>query len=88
MLVVYMRSGSTKRDLLLSINNIRAGTWQSLLDLDHVSASKLNLFPVSESFPIDDLASKQPPTNDTSLRPNKRLSSLFADDLSEDDLHI
>ena len=57
-------------------------------DLDHVSASKLKLFLVSEFFLIDDLASKQPPTNSTPLRPNKRLSSLFADDLSEDDLHI
>ena len=56
--------------------------------LKHVDASELNLFLVSESFPIDDLASKQPPTNGTPLRPNKRLSSLFADDLSEDDLHI
>jgi hypothetical protein len=56
--------------------------------LDHVAASELNLFLVSESFLIDDLASKQPPTNGTPLRPNKKLSSLFADDLSEDDLHI
>ena len=57
-------------------------------DLDHVSASKLKVFLVSESFLIDDLASKQPPTNDTPLRPNKGLSSLFAGDFSEEDLHI
>jgi hypothetical protein len=56
--------------------------------LKDVDASDLKVFLVSESFSIDDLASKQPPTNDTPLRPNKRLSSLFADDLSDDDLHI
>jgi hypothetical protein len=55
---------------------------------NHVAASDLDLFLVSESFLIDDLASKQPPSNGTPLRPNKRLSSLFAGDLSEDDLHI
>jgi len=57
-------------------------------DLDHVSASKLKVFLVSKSFPIDDLASKQPPIDGTLLKPNKTLSSLFASDLSEDDLHI
>ncbi len=56
--------------------------------LENVDASDLDLFLVSESFLIDDLASRQPPSNGTSLRPNKRLSSLFAGDLLEDDLHI
>jgi hypothetical protein len=56
--------------------------------LENVDAKDLDLFLVSESFLIDDLASKQPPSNGTPLRPNKRLSSLFAGDLSEDDLHI
>jgi hypothetical protein len=56
--------------------------------LDHVAASDLDLFLVSKSFLIDDLASKQPPSNGSPLRPNKRLSSLFAGDLSDDDLHI
>jgi hypothetical protein len=55
---------------------------------NHVAASDLDLFLVSESFLIDDLASKQPSSNGTPLRPNERLSSLFAGDLSEDDLHI
>jgi hypothetical protein len=39
-------------------------------------------------FSIDDPASIQLPSNDTPLRPNKRLSSLFTGDLLEDDLHI
>jgi hypothetical protein len=56
--------------------------------LNHVAASDLDLFLVSESFLIDDLASKQPPSNGNPLRPNKRLSSLFDGDLSDDDLHI
>jgi hypothetical protein len=56
--------------------------------LNHVAASDLEVFLVSESFLIDDLASRQPPTDGTPLRPNKRLSSLFAGDLSDDDLHI
>jgi hypothetical protein len=56
--------------------------------LKHVDASELEVFLVSESFLIDDLASRQPPTDGTPLRPNKRLSSLFAGDLSEDDLHV
>jgi len=55
---------------------------------ENVDASDLNLFLVSETFLIDDLASKQPPSNGYPLRPNKRLSSLFARDLSDDDLHI
>jgi hypothetical protein len=55
---------------------------------ENIDASDLDLFLVSESFLIDDLASKQPPSNGTPLRPNKRLSSLFAGDLSDDDLHI
>jgi hypothetical protein len=57
-------------------------------DLNHIAASKLNVFLVSKSFPIDDLAFKQPPTDSTPLKPNKTLSSLFASDLSDDDVHI
>ena len=55
--------------------------------LDHVAASELKLFLVSESFPIEDLASRQPPTGGD-LRPNKKLSSLWDREPSDDDLHI
>jgi hypothetical protein len=56
--------------------------------LKDVDAVDLEVFLVSDSVLVDDLASKQPPTDGTPLRPNKRLSSFFAGDLSEDDLHI
>lgn len=51
--------------------------------LKDVDAVDLEVFLVSDSIPIDDLASRQPPTYGTPLRPNKRLSSLFAGDLSD-----
>jgi hypothetical protein len=39
---------------------------------ENVDASDLDLFLVSGTFLIDDLASNQPPSNGTPLRPNKR----------------
>jgi hypothetical protein len=56
--------------------------------LKDFDASELNLFLVSESFLIDDLASRRPPTDGTPLRPNKRLSSLFAGDISDEELDV
>lgn len=53
--------------------------------LDHIDASDLDLWKVS--FPIDDHASKTPQT-EPPLRVNKRLSSLWDGEPSDDDLHI
>jgi len=53
--------------------------------LNHVAASDLELWKVS--FPIDDHASKKSQT-EPPLKPNKRLSSLWHDNPSDDDLHI
>ena len=53
--------------------------------LDHVAAKDLELWKVS--FPIDDHASKKSQT-EPPLKPNKRLSSLWHDNPSDDDLHI
>ena len=53
--------------------------------LGHVDASDLELWEVS--FPIDDHASKKSQT-EPPLRVNKRLSSLWDGDPSDDDLHI
>jgi hypothetical protein len=41
---------------------------------ENVDASDLDLFLVSGTFLIDDLASNQPPSNGKPLRPNKRLT--------------
>ena len=41
---------------------------------ENVDTSDLDLFLVSGTFLIDDLASNQPPSNGTPLRPNKRLT--------------
>jgi hypothetical protein len=53
--------------------------------LGHVDAKDLELWEVS--FPIDDHASKKSQT-EPPLRVNKRLSSLWDGDPSDDDLHI
>jgi hypothetical protein len=53
--------------------------------LNHVAASDLELWKVS--FPIDDHASKKSQT-EPPLKPNKRLSSLWHRNPSDDDLHI
>ena len=53
--------------------------------LGHVDASDLELWTVC--LPIDDPASKKPQTGPP-LRVNKRLSSLWDGDPSDDDLHI
>src|SRR5258708_5670478 len=53
--------------------------------LNHVAASDLELWEVS--FPIDDHASKKSQT-EPPLKPNKRLSSLWHGNPSDDDLHI
>ena len=53
--------------------------------LNHVAASDLELWEVS--FPIDNHASKKSQT-EPPLRVNKRLSSLWDGDPSDDDLHI
>jgi len=53
--------------------------------LDHVAASDLDLWKVC--LPIDDPASKEPQTGPP-LRVNKRLSSLWDGEPSDDDLHI
>src|SRR6266545_8015308 len=54
--------------------------------LNHVAASDLELWKVS--FPIDDLASKQPPTLGPSLRPHGLLSDLFTSILDASHIHI
>jgi hypothetical protein len=54
--------------------------------LDHVAASDLELWEVS--FPIDDLASKQPPALRPSLRPHRLLSDLFTSGLNVSHIHI
>jgi len=53
--------------------------------LDHVDASDLELWKVS--FPIDGHPSKKPQTT-PSLRPSKRLFTLWDGEPSDDDLHI
>lgn len=53
--------------------------------LNHVDAPDLDLWMVCH--PIDDPASKRPQTGPP-LRVNKRLSSLWDGDPSEEDLHI
>ena len=53
---------------------------------NHVAASDLELCKVS--FPIDDLASKQPPTLGPSLRPHSLLSDLFTSVLDVSHIHI
>ena len=53
--------------------------------LCHVDASDLDLWKVW--LPLDDPASKQPQA-EPPFRVNKRLSSLWGDDPSDDDLHI
>jgi len=53
--------------------------------LNHIAASDLNLWTVC--LPIDNPASKKPQTGPP-LRVNKRLSSLWDGDPSDDDLHI
>jgi hypothetical protein len=53
--------------------------------LGHVDASDLEIWKVS--FPIDDHASKKSQT-EPPLRVNKRLSSLWDGNPSDDDLHI
>ena len=54
--------------------------------LNHVAAKDLELWKVS--FPIDDLASKQPPTLGPSLRPHSLLSDLFNSVLDVSRIHI
>src|SRR6266542_2216148 len=53
--------------------------------LNHVDAKDLELWKVS--FSIDDHPSKKPQTT-PSLRPNKRLFTLWDGEPSDDDLHI
>ncbi len=53
--------------------------------LSDIDASDLDLWKVC--LPLDDPASKQPQTGPP-LRVNKRLSSLWDGDPSDDDLHI
>ena len=53
--------------------------------LDRVAAKDLDLWKVCR--PIDDPASKKP-RDELPLRVNKRLSSLWDGDPSDDDLHI
>jgi len=53
--------------------------------LNHVAAKDLELWKVS--FPIDDHASKKSQT-EPPLKPNKKLSSLWHGNPSDDDLHI
>ena len=53
--------------------------------LDHIAASDLDLWKVCR--PIDDPSSKEP-RDEPSLKVNKRLSSLWDGDPSDDDLHI
>ena len=53
--------------------------------LSYINASDLDLWKICR--PIDDPASKQPQTGPP-LKVNKRLSSLWDDDPSDDDLHI
>src|SRR6266545_5635141 len=52
----------------------------------NIDASDLELWKVS--FPIDDLASKQPPTLGPSLRPHGLLSDLFTSILDASHIHI
>ncbi|KAK2460127.1 hypothetical protein APHAL10511_007806 [Amanita phalloides] len=52
--------------------------------LDHVAATDLELWNVS--FPIDRLASEEPPAKGPKLRPASKVSSLVA--LSEEHVHI
>ena len=51
----------------------------------HVDASDLELWKVS--FPIDDHSSRKPQTT-PSLRPTKKLFTLWDGEPSDDDLHI
>ena len=54
--------------------------------LNHVAASDLELWKIS--FPIDDLATKQPPTLGPSLRPHRLISDLFNSGLGVSHIHI
>lgn len=54
-------------------------------NLDHIAAYGLDLWKVD--LPIDNDASRAPQTSPP-LRVNKRLSSLWVRDPSDDDLHI
>src|SRR6266545_5419954 len=52
----------------------------------NIDATDIELWKVS--FPIDDLASKQPPTLGPSLRPHRLLSNLFSFGLDVSHIHI
>ena len=54
--------------------------------LSHLDALDLELWKIS--FPIDDLATKQPPTLGPSLRPHRLLSDLFTSVLVVNHVHI